>query len=263
MTLLLGCKDDRAKSRAEILSIDLLRGDIVLCGGKKFGDVDFSVNCDVSVRSTFDLALSLLHSFQYNEAEKAFVSIMDIDPDCAMAYWGVAMSIYHAAWFPPGEADLIKASKVLQIAESLPKTAKEKEYFKAINSYYRDWEIIDHPKRAKAYEESMAEMYTKYPKDTEVDIFYALALYSTRDRVGKAYLNERKAGEILEQLFIEQPNHPGIAHYIIHNYDNPVLAPMALDVARRYADIAPGSSHAQHMPSHIFTRLGLWEESIQ
>ncbi|MFT4565509.1 MAG: tetratricopeptide (TPR) repeat protein [Saprospiraceae bacterium] len=250
-------------SKIELSNIDLLRGDIILCSGKKFGEVQFSLSCDISVRSTFDLALSLLHSFQYSEAEKAFVKIIDIDPECAMAYWGVAMSIYHAAWFPPSDADLIKASQILNVAESLDKNTKEQDYLNAINSFYKDWERIDHPKRAKKYEESMQELYSKYSEDTEAAIFYSLALYSTRDRIGKDYRNEKKAGDILENLFDKQPNHPGIAHYIIHNYDNPVLAPMGLEVARRYAEIAPGSSHAQHMPSHIFTRLGLWEESIQ
>ena len=133
----------------------------------------------------------------------------------------------------------------------------------AIKSFYYNWEKIDHNTRAKKYEEKIEELYSKYSDDTEAAILYSLALYSTRDRIGKDYLNEKKAGEILERLFKDQPNHPGIAHYIIHNYDNPVLAPKALEVARRYADIAPGSSHAQHMPSHIFTRLGLWDESIQ
>ena len=259
----ISCQNNEPPSRAELLNIDFLRGDIILCSGEKFGDVKFSLSCDVSVRKTFDLALSLLHSFQYSEAEKAFVKIIDVDSECAMAYWGVAMSIYHAAWFPPSEDELIKASKILKVAESLDKNAKEQDYFKAINSFYNDWEKIDHKKRAKAYELSMEELHSKYLDDTEAAILYSLALYSTRDRIGKDYLNEKKAGKILEKLFKEQPNHPGIAHYIIHNYDNPVLAPNALNVARRYAEIAPGSSHAQHMPSHIFTRLGLWDESIQ
>lgn len=259
----ISCQLNETQSKAELLNIDLLRGDIILCSGKKFGDVNFSLSCDVSVRKTFDLALSLLHSFQYSEAEKAFVKIIDIDPECAMAYWGVAMSIYHAAWFPPSEAELIKASRILKVAESIDKNSKEQDYFKAINYFYKNWEKIDHKKRAKIYEEKMEELYLKYSDDTEAAILYSLALYSTRDRIGKDYLNEKKAGEILEKLFKDQPNHPGIAHYIIHNYDNPALAPMALGVARRYAEIAPGSSHAQHMPSHIFTRLGLWDESIQ
>jgi len=258
-----GCQDKESQLKEELKNIELLRGDIILCGGKKFGDVNFSLSCDISVRETFDLALSLLHSFQYTEAEKAFVKIIDIDPECAMAYWGVAMSIYHAAWFPPSEDELSKVSQVLKVAESVNQTSKESDYLAAINSFYNNWKDLDHNTRAKKYELKVEELHSKYPEDTEAAILYSLALYSTRDRVGKKYHNERKAGLILEKLFKEQPNHPGIAHYIIHNYDNPVLAVNGLDVARRYAEIAPGSSHAQHMPSHIFTRLGLWEESIQ
>ncbi len=181
-----------------------------------------------------------------------------------MAYWGVAMSIYHAAWFPPDEQDLKKGSAILKIAESLEKTEREKDYLDAIGAYYKDWNSTDHKTRAKNFEYKMEQLYTKYKDiDTEAAIFYALALYSTRDKTGKEHINERKAGKILESIFPDQPNHPGIAHYIIHNYDSPELAHLALNTARRYADIAPSSAHAQHMPSHIFTRLGLWNESIQ
>ncbi len=258
-----GCQNKKPKPNPELLNVDFLRGDIVLCSGKSFGEVSFSLSCKYSVRETFNLAVSLLHSFEYQEAEKAFVKVLDADPECAMAYWGVAMSIYHAAWFPPTEEDLIKASKVLNIAESIEKNSREKDYLDAIGAYYKDWDKVDHKKRAKNYEMKMQGMYEKYEGDKEAAIFYALALFSTRDRTGKEYINEKKAGEILISIFPDQPNHPGIAHYIIHNYDNPDLAELALPTARRYADIAPGSAHAQHMPSHIFTRLGLWEESIQ
>ncbi len=259
---IVGCKNKTPKQNPALASIELKRGDLVLCYGKQFGEVNFSLSCDYSVRETFDLALALLHSFEYNEAEKAFVQVLDVDPECAMAYWGVAMSIYHAAWFPPIEKEMIRASKILDAVKSVDKEEKESDYIKAITAFYQDYKTLDHKTRAKEYEEKMEGMYLKYKGDTEAAIFYTLALYSTRDRVGKEYVNERKAGAILEALFKEQPDHPGIAHYIIHNYDNPVLAHKALATARRYADIAPASSHAQHMPSHIFTRLGIWDESI-
>ncbi len=257
-----GCSDKKSKQSATLATIDLVRGDITLCYGEQFGEVNFSLSCDYSVRETFDLALALLHSFEYTEAERAFVKVLDADPECAMAYWGVAMSIYHAAWFPPTEKELTRASKILEVAKSIEKSDKENDYFEAIAVFYKNWDKIDHPTRAKKYEEKMEKMYLKYNDDTEAAIFYTLALYSTRDRVGKDYANERKAGAILEDLFKKQPNHPGIAHYIIHNYDNPTLAQKALATARRYAEIAPASSHAQHMPSHIFTRLGIWDESV-
>ncbi len=256
------CKEKAPKPNPALASIDLKRGDLVLCYGEQFGEVNFSLSCDYSVRETFDLALALLHSFEYSEAEKAFVKVLDADPECAMAYWGVAMSIYHAAWFPPTEKEMIRASKILEAVKTVDKGKKETDYIEAITAFYKDYETLNHKARAKKYEEKMEQMYLEYKGDTEAAIFYTLALYSTRDRVGKEYVNERKAGKILEALFKEQPNHPGIAHYIIHNYDNPVLAKKALATARRYADIAPASSHAQHMPSHIFTRLGIWDESI-
>lgn len=260
---LFGCKNKTSEPNPELTFIDLQRGELLLCGDGKFGEVSFSLSCDYSVREAFDLAVSLLHSFEYDEAEKAFVRVIDADPDCAMAYWGVAMSIYHALWKAPSAKELEKGSAILSIAESLPKTEKEQDYINAIGAYYNDWKTIDSKTRAVKMEQKMEQLYKKYDDDTEAAVFYALALKSTSDPEDKNRTNERKAGKILEAIFPDEPNHPGIAHYIIHNYDNPELASMALSTARRYADIAPNSAHAQHMPSHIFTRLGLWEESVQ
>ena len=256
------CKEKPPKSSPALALIDFQRGELLLCGSGGFGELKFSLSCNYETREAFDLAVALLHSFQYTEAEKAFVKVIDADPNCPMAYWGVAMSIYHAAWFPPTNEDLSKGYEVLKIAKSLPMDDKQRDYINAIDAFYSDWENTDHNTRAKRFEDKMEQVYLKYSDDTEAAIFYALALFSTRDRVGKEYKNERKAGKILEGLFSENPNHPGIAHYIIHNYDNPVLAKEGLETARRYASIAPASAHAQHMPSHIFTRLGIWQESI-
>jgi tetratricopeptide (TPR) repeat protein len=260
LSFIFGCKNKAPNP--SFTSLDFLRGDLLLCGSGQFGEVSFSLSCDYVVRDAFDLAVSLLHSFEYAEAEKAFVKVIDIDPECAMAYWGVAMSIYHALWKAPELEELKKGAMVLKLAESLPKTDKEQDYLNAIGAYYTDWQTTDSKVRAVRMEKKMEEIFKKYEDDTEAAIFYALALKSTADPKDKNHTNERKAGKILESIFPDQPNHPGIAHYIIHNYDNPELAPMALTTARRYADIAPTSAHAQHMPSHIFTRLGLWEESI-
>ena len=257
---LLGCKNN--KPNPALATIAFQRGNLLLCGDGQFGELKFSLSCSYETRADFDLAVTLLHSFQYNEAEKAFVKVLDADPSCPMAYWGVAMSIYHAAWFPPTDKDLMKGFEVLKIAKELTMDEKQRDYINAIDAFYTDWETLDHKTRAKRFENRMEQIYLNYPEDIEAAIFYSLALFSTRDRVGKDYLNERKAGEILEELFISNPNHPGIAHYIIHNYDNPALAQKGLETARRYANIAPSSAHAQHMPSHIFTRLGIWQESI-
>ena len=259
----IACKNKESKPNPALASIDFQRGDLLLCGSGQFGELKLSLSCNYETRETFDLAVALLHSFQYNESEKAFVKVIDADPNCPMAYWGVAMSIYHAAWFPPSDEDLIKGSAVLKIAKELSMDDKQRDYINAIDAFYTDWENIDHNTRAKSFENKMEAIHLKYPEDLEAAIFYSLALFSTRDRVGKDYENEKKAGKILENLFIENPNHPGIAHYIIHNYDNPALAQKGLKTARRYASIAPSSAHAQHMPSHIFTRLGIWDESIE
>ncbi len=262
LLLFSNCKNKSSKPNPALASIDFLRGDLLLCGDGQFGELKFSLSCNYETRKAFDLAVALLHSFQYNESEKAFVKVIDADPNCPMAYWGVAMSIYHAAWFPPSKEDLIKGSSVLKIAKELSMDDKQRDYINAIDAFYTDWETIDHQTRAKRFENKMEQIHLKYSEDIEAAIFYSLALFSTRDRVGKDFINERKAGKILEGLFKENPNHPGIAHYIIHNYDNPVLAQKGLETARRYASIAPSSAHAQHMPSHIFTRLGIWQESI-
>lgn len=257
----LGCKDQ--KQNPVLASLNLLRGDLQLCGNGQFGDVSFSESCTYETRDTFNLAIALLHSFEYTEAEKAFVQVIDQDSECAMAYWGVAMSIYHGLWAPPPNEVLEKGSKLLEVAAKLPKSKKAEQYLEAIGAFYQDWETVDNQTRKERYAQKMKEMYAANSNDTEVAVFYALALRASAVPTDKTYKVQREAGKILEALFEKAPNHPGIAHYIIHSYDYPELAELGLTTARRYAEIAPSSAHAQHMPSHIFTRLGLWEESIQ
>ncbi|MEQ9403601.1 MAG: hypothetical protein RIM99_08455 [Cyclobacteriaceae bacterium] len=256
------CGGVDSRQKELLSSIDLLKGDITLCGSGGFGEVSFALSCKLNARETFDLAISLLHSFEYAEAEKAFVKVIDIDSECAMAYWGVAMSNFHSLWLQSGTDYLKKGSRILEAAQSLSISEREADYLNAIEIFYKDWETVAHKTRVSGFEKKMAALYAKYKDDKEAAIFYALALRATADPVDKSYLNQRKSGKILESLYPDQPNHPGIAHYIIHNYDYPELAELALPTARRYAEIAPSSAHAQHMPSHIFTRLGLWEESI-
>jgi tetratricopeptide (TPR) repeat protein len=260
----IGCQSNQSRPSTEILNLELLRGDIVLCGGNQFGEVNFFISNDESVRDTFNLAVSLLHSFEYDEAKKAFSTVIDKDPECVMAYWGLAMSYLGHPKFALVPDDFKKGSEVLKIAEPLPKTRREQDYLEAIGAYFKDdLEKSDHKTRALRMEQKMEEVYKKYNDDKEAAIFYALSLFATDDPTDKKYTKQKKAGAILESIFPKQPNHPGIAHYIIHHYDSPELAQLALPTARRYADIAPASAHAQHMPSHIFTRLGLWDESIQ
>ena len=257
----LGCQSKKSPP-PELVDIDLLRGDIALCGDPDFGELSFSLSCALSSRETFDLAISLLHSFEYAEAEKAFVKVIDADPECTMAYWGVAMSLYHSLWAPPGPKELEKGYKLLQIAETLPKSKRAAAYLDAMNAFYDNWKTVDHDTRQKLYEKKMESIYLGQEDDSEAAIFYALALRASAEPTDRTYKKQREAGKLLESLFKDQPNHPGIAHYIIHTYDYPEIAELGLSTARRYAEIAPASAHAQHMPSHIFTRLGLWEESI-
>jgi tetratricopeptide (TPR) repeat protein len=260
------CKmKDKNISSEQIKAINLKRGEIVLCGpsDKQFGTVQFDISCSKDVKGTFNLAMALLHSFEYDEAEKVFTKIIDQEPGCAMAYWGVAMCNYHPLWAPPGQAELVKGAKVIELAESLhKKTERESGYIQAIAVYYKDWDKADQHTRCVRYEKAMEKLYTQYPADHEAAIFYALALDAAADPADKTFAYQKKAGAILNTIYPDEPGHPGIVHYIIHNYDYPGLAELALPAARKYASVAPASAHALHMPSHIFTRLGLWDECI-
>lgn len=256
------CKKDQSTSNPDLSNVKLLRGEVLLCGSGDFGEVSFDISCKEATRKNFDLGISLLHSFEYDEAEKAFANVLDEDPECVMAYWGIAMSNFHELWMQSGTDYLVKGSELLKIAEGLPKSEREAAYLNAIAAFYKDWKTTDRKTRVSRFEQQMEALYKKYPKDKEAAIFYSLALQAAADPLDRTYKNQLKSGKILEEIYPNSPNHPGIAHYIIHNYDYPELAHLALPTARRYAQIAPSSAHAQHMPSHIFTRLGLWEESI-
>ena len=233
----------------------------------KLGKVNFPVSCDPSVQPQFNSAVAMLHSFWYEKANETFTKVVQKDPTCAMAYWGIAMTYYHQIWSAPGPADLKAGLGAVEKAKSIGgKTQRERDYISAIESFYQDSDNLDHRARVLRYEKAMDDLQARYSNDPEARIFYALALLGTSlntSPADKTYANEKKAGGILEKIFVEQPKHPGVAHYIIHAYDYPPLAERALDASRRYAKIAPDSPHALHMPSHIFTRLGLWQESIE
>jgi tetratricopeptide (TPR) repeat protein len=180
-----------------------------------------------------------------------------------MAFWGVAMSNYHLLWTPPSAAELKKGSKAIEIAQGITaKSKKEAEYINAAAQLYHDWESLDHKTRCLNYEKAMEKIHLQYPNDKEAAALYALALNASAEPSDSSFSKQRKAGAILGALYPGELNHPGIVHYIIHTYDNPELAEIALPAARRYASVAPSSAHALHMPSHIFTRMGLWDESI-
>jgi Tfp pilus assembly protein PilF len=230
---------------------------------EKLGKVNFPVSCDPAVRPQFSSAVAMLHSFWYEKASDTFAAVAQKNPACGMAYWGIAMTYYHPIWEAPGPADLKAGAGAVEKAQSVgAKSQRDRDYITAIATFYKDSDKLDHRTRALAYEKAMEQLQARYPDDREAAIFYALALLATAPPTDKTYVNQRKAGAILEPIFVEQPEHPGVAHYIIHAYDYPPLADRALQAARRYAKIAPDSPHALHMPSHIFTRLGLWDESI-
>ena len=229
------------------------------------GRVNFRISCSPVAQKQFNRAVAWLHSFEYEEAEKAFGETIATDPRCVMAYWGIAMSQYHPLWVPPTPAQLQKAASTLELAKTVSaRTPRERDYLAAIEVFYRDAGRLDHKTRSLAYSKAMEDLYRRYPSDNEAGVFYALTLIATGTMVNdKTYANEKKAAKILNRVRLREPQHPGVTHYLIHSYDYPALARLALPAARSYAKIAPASAHARHMPSHIFTRLGLWQEAIR
>ena len=230
---------------------------------QEVGSVQFETSCSKDMAGRFNRAVALLHSFQYEQTRQAFAQIAKEHPECAMAQWGIAMSHYHGLW-DSGDiaAGRLALRKAQQIAASNPgTTAREKAYIDALAEIYQE-DGKDKTTHAQAFEQKMGALQAAFPDDSEAAIFHALSLAITAPKTDKTFANQRKCGEILEPILATQPHHPGVAHYLIHCYDNPVLAEKGLGAARMYAKVAPASAHANHMPSHIFTRVGSWEESI-
>ena len=231
---------------------------------EQLGKVSFPISCAPASQKAFERGVALLHSFGYEEAEEQFAEIAQKDPACAMAHWGVAMSLFHEIWERPQEPTLKRGHEELEKAQKIgAKTERERGYISALAVFYRDPATNDYLKRATAYSDAMGKLYQQYPNDLEAGAFYALSLLAAEPPGDTSLAAEKKAVAVLMPLFQQQPDHPGLAHYIIHASDSPQMAPMGLDAARRYAEIAPSSAHAVHMPSHIFARLGLWQEDIQ
>ena len=229
---------------------------------EEIGSVHFSTSCSKGAQPGFNRAVALLHSFQYEQARQAFNEVAALDSSCAMAQWGVAMSHYHGLWdngdIAAGRLALKQAQEIA--AAKSATAAREKAYIEALAAYYRE-DGNDTAAHSHEFEQKMGEVQAAYPDDSEAAIFHALSLSITAPKTDKTFANQRQCGEILEPIFKKQPHHPGVAHYIIHCYDNPVLAEKGLTAARMYAKIAPASAHANHMPSHLFTRVGSWKES--
>jgi hypothetical protein len=228
----------------------------------QLGTVHFPVSCAAEVQKPFERGVALLHSFWYEEAKKEFEQIAKDDPKCAMAHWGIAMSIWHQLWNHPDAGTIKLGHDEVKSARSLhPKTDRERDYITAMDEFYRG-KRRDYHDRASTYCQAMATTHQDYPDDREAAAFYALSLLASEPDNDTTFANRKQAAAILEKLFAVEPDHPGVAHYLIHSYDKPQLAQLGLPAARRYAQIAPAAPHALHMPSHIFARLGLWQDDI-
>jgi len=230
---------------------------------EKLGSVSFATSCQATVKPAFERAVALLHSFAYSASEQAFQSVAAKDPRCAIAYWGMAMSHYHQLWEPPaGEELRAAAEQIGKAVEIRAGSLRERQFIDALATYYGDPEHVAPAARADRYANAMAGVARDNAGDAEAQIFYALALLGTAPPTDKTHANQKRAAAILEPLYRQQPDHPGLAHYLIHATDSAELASQGFAAARAYSKIAPSVPHALHMPSHIFTRLGLWDDSI-
>ena len=235
-------------------------------GSENLGVVHFATSCNQGAQKELERAVALLHSFQFNHAIQGFNAALKSDPGCGIAYWGIALS----QWSNPFAVGMKDKSQLQAGHESAQrgqatgaKTERERAYITAVAKLYADFGTTPQRTRVLAYRDAMENVAMKYPEDHEAQIFYALALAASEEPTDKSHSSRLKAGMILEELFREEPNHPGLAHYIIHTYDVPPLAQRALVAARRYSNIAPDAPHALHMPSHTFTRVGYWQDSIE
>ena len=230
----------------------------------QLGTVHFPVSCAVTVQKPFERGVALLHSFWYEEAEKEFLEVAKDDPHCAMAHWGVALTLWHQLWNQPDAKVIKRGADEVHLAqkEKGKATAREKGYIAAAAAFYGKPNNRNHDARAQAYSDAMKKVYESYPDDHEAAAFYALSLLALNSHEDETFANRKAAAAVLEKLFAIEPDHPGVAHYLIHSYDKPQLAQFGLPAARRYAQIAPAAPHALHMPSHIFARVGLWQDDI-
>ena len=245
-----------------LLTLPIHAHEHVFDESEALGTIDFPTSCR-DVDAEFTRATALLHSFGYEEARRAFEVVLTKDPACAMAYWGIAMTWYHPIWAPPNPRELAAGAAAAKTAAALAaSTERERGYIAAIGLFYRDSDRLDHGVRAQAYSDAIGQLAKQLPADHEAQIFYALSLLGTAPPDDASFANQKKAAAILNGLLPLEPQHPGIAHYMIHSFDYPELASDALPAARAYSRIAPDSPHALHMPSHIFIRLGLWPDAI-
>jgi hypothetical protein len=259
------CNEDAMNANRGILTIALLATAFTPAAfAQELGRVHFETSCTPPAQEKFDRALAMVHSFVYPDSVQAFTEAAAADPQCAIAYWGVAISHRPNPLIVPLTATALKNGlAAVEKGKAIgAKTERERDWLAAIELYYKDYDKVDQTTRGLAYEKAMEQLAQKYPDDQEASIFYALALNETALHSDKTYANQLKAGAILEKIAAKQPEHPGVLHYLIHTYDYPPLAQRALDAANKYADVAPAAQHAQHMPSHTYSMLGLWQQSV-
>lgn len=249
--------------RWTVLAFALFAGACAASASRELGAVSFPVSCASSVQAPFNRGVALLHSFEYDQAKQQFQQIEQQDPGCAMAYWGEAMSFYHQLWDRPSKADLQAGLDLVTKAQAAgARTERERGYLGAAAAFYQSGNVSFNA-RWTAYSKALDRLRTRFPQDHEATIFYALSLIASPQANDNDLALRKKAVALLEPLFKTQPDHPGVAHYLIHACDNPEMASEGLPAARRYAEIAPSSPHALHMPSHIFTRVGLWQDDVR
>jgi hypothetical protein len=230
---------------------------------EQLGQVQFKVSCTAEAQAKFNRAMALYHSFAWKGAQPAFTEITQLDPKCGMAWWGLAMTAAENPFSWPVGMRLADGAEAIEKATQVGAgTARERDYIAALELLYRDHASTPHRPRALAYEEAMGKLAERYPDDVEARILYALTVSGNHDLNDKTFARPLKAAGLLEPLFVSLPQHPGVAHYLIHSYDYPPIAQKGLVAAKRYSQVAPSAPHAQHMPSHIFTRVGYWRDSI-
>ena len=230
----------------------------------RVGKVTFPTSCDAKVQAEFETGVAMLHSYWFNNAGKTFRSVLQKDPNCTMAYWGIALEMLgNTLGGSPSVKNLQAGAEAIAKARAMrAKTQRERDWIEGLSAYYRDYDKVPLNTRLLAYTKAMEQMAQRYPDDFEVQVFYALTLQASAPPTDVAYSNQLKSAAILERLYERDPQHPGVSHFLIHAYDYPPLAEKGIAAAKRYASLAPAAPHAQHMPSHIFTMVGLWEESI-
>ncbi|MCK1640106.1 hypothetical protein IVA95_21495 [Bradyrhizobium sp. 157] len=229
----------------------------------KLGTVNFATSCKPEAQKLFNQGMLYQHSFWYRASQKVFEDALKADPECGIAYWGIALSLLWNPHVSPPAKNLAEGAAMIAKGKAVgAKTQRERDYIDALAVMYADHEKVDHRTRIQAYAKAMEQLAQRYPGDDEAQIHYALALNTSASPADKTYASQLKGAAILEPIAERQPQHPGVSHYLIHLYDYPPIAEKGLNAARRYAKIAPASPHAQHMPSHIFTRVGYWTESI-